>query len=58
MKKNFSFREEKQFVVTFTYSDNCSQTVYWDKKNVPYGNVEALAEQWRNDLQARSYQIK
>ena len=57
MKKNFSDKE-KQFVVTFTYSDNCTQTVYWDKKNVPYGNVESLAEQWRNDLQAKSYNIK
>lgn len=58
MKKKFNFKEEKQFVVTFSYADNCTQTVYWDKKNVPYGNVEALAEQWRNDIGAKSYKIK
>lgn len=57
MKKNFTDKE-KQFVVTFTYADNCTQTVYWDKKSVPYGNVEALAEQWRNDIGAKSYKIK
>lgn len=54
MKKDNS----KQFFVTFLYSCGATQSVIWNNQQIPFGNVEALAEQWRHDLQAKSYSIK
>lgn len=57
MKKNFT-EKEKQFIVTFTYSDNCTQTVYWNKNQISRAGVESQAQDWCNDLKAKSYTIK
>lgn len=57
MKKNFNDKE-KQFVVTFTYPEGATQTVYWNKNQISRAGVEAQASDWCNDLQAKSYSIK
>lgn len=57
MKKNFTDKE-KQLVVTFTYPEGATQTVYWNKNQISRAGVEAQASDWCNDLRAKFYTIK
>lgn len=54
MKKD----DTKQYYITFTYTCGATQSVTWSNQQIPFGNIEALAEQWRHDLNAKTYSIK
>lgn len=58
MKKNFNFKEEKTFIVTFVYPEGATQTVYWGKGQISRAGVESQASDWCNDLRAKTYNIK